>query len=761
MIPENLKHDGLFCLWKYEERNGKKTKVPYQVSGRKASSAKNSHFSSFDSVKSVKGYDGIGLGIFDGFGAIDIDHCIYDGVVSDLARDIINTMDSYAEVSPSGTGVHIIFRVENFLYDKKNYYINNQKLGLEVYIASVTNKFVTLTGNRLNGRDVAIRDSQIALVMNKYMRRTSVNNTTVKVPGSYLDDANVIAKAARSNGEKFSRLWKGDISGYGSHSEADLALAMILGFWCGGDTDQMDRLFRQSGLMRGKWDRTQSGSTYGNITLRKAVSSCHEFYDPKYNITVPEVDFKKSDMLSNLDVFHNSRYDFTDLGNAALFSDAYKGYICFVPERKKWYVFDGKRWVPDMESLMVMKLCGDLAYMLCAEAAKIRDENTRKFALSNAMSWLGRRKRLTILADAESMSKCSMSLFDNDCYLFNVLNGTYDLKTGTFRDHDPKDMITKLSHVTYAPNAHSDRWISFISEIMSGDARKAEFLQRALGYGLSGDTEYECLFILYGSTTRNGKGTLMESVLSVMDDYGKAVKPETIAAKKNVNSQGPSEDLARLEGVRFANISEPSKGLLLNAAQVKSMTGNDTINARYLHENSFDFRPQFKLYINTNFLPAINDMTLFTSGRIVIIPFDRHFTSGEQDRKLKMKFMEPETQSAILNWLIEGYHKLLEKDLVQPESVREATEEYYHNSDRIKLFVEECLSEDEGGEVRSSQAYEEYCLWCDRNGFMRESQRTFTQEMRGRYIVKRKRPKAGGEKTTVICGLKMKLEFLE
>ena len=161
----------------------------------------------------------------------------------------------------------------------------------------------------------------------------------------------------------------------------------------------------------------------------------------------------------------------------------------------------------------------------------------------------------------------------------------------------------------------------FVEEITSGDQEKAIFLQKALGYGISGDTRYECMFFFYGETTRNGKGTLMESVLSVMGDYGRAVRPETIALKSNNNSSNPTEDIARLAGIRFANISEPSRGLFLNAGQVKNMTGNDTLNARFLHENSFDFKPQFKLYVNTNYLPVINDMTIFSSNRVHIVPF--------------------------------------------------------------------------------------------------------------------------------------------
>lgn len=122
------------------------------------------------------------------------------------------------------------------------------------------------------------------------------------------------------------------------------------------------------------------------------------------------------------------------------------------------------------------------------------------------------------------------------------------------------------------------------------------------------------------------------------------------------------------------NISEPGKGLVLNAAQVKSMTGNDTINARFLHENSFDFRPLFKLYTNTNYLPAVNDMTIFTSGRVIIIPFERHFDESEQDKTPKKEFAKPEVQSAILNWLLEGYSLLQKEGLSLPKSVKEATE---------------------------------------------------------------------------------------
>ena len=195
----------------------------------------------------------------------------------------------------------------------------------------------------------------------------------------------------------------------------------------------------------------------------------------------------------------------------------------------------------------------------------------------------------------------------------NCQNGTLDLSTMQFYEHRASDFLSKIAGASYLPDAYSERFQEYIDEIMSGDREKAKFLQKSLGYAVSGDTRHECLFFLYGETSRNGKGTLMESVLKVMGDYGKAVRPETIAQKRFTNSQAPSEDIARLVRIRLAKISEPGRGLLLNAAQVKTMTGNDTLNARFLHENSFDFQPQFKIYINTYYLPAVNDMTLFSS----------------------------------------------------------------------------------------------------------------------------------------------------
>lgn len=737
--------------------------MPYQVNGFKANSTNKATFTDFNTAISHRaGYDGIGIGVFDDICAIDIDHCVKDGVLSDIAQYIITRMNTYTEYSPSRTGVRILFKASLPAYDKDRYYINNRTIGLEVYVAGYTNRFVTVTGNAVSGTGIEEHSEALTDVLEKYMRKPKKARSHVVPPGIYLSDKSVLERACASKqGEKFKALWNGSIPEGKSHSEADAALCAMLAFWCGGDTEQMYRLFRQSALMRDKWERDD----YRNGTLDKAVSICSEFYRPVGRSSAAEDFNDLQQTVGTLNPAENDRYPWNDIGNGRLFADIFKAVARFVPERKQWFIYDGSCWVSDTGSLKAMGLCKTLADTLMRYALDIHDEHKRKNYIDFCCKWQSRHIRITILCDAQSVYPISMQDFDADRFLFNCANGTLDLRTMTFREHSAEDRLTKITSVEYVPGTVSERYSRFISEIMSGDKEKAKFLQKALGYSVSGDTRFECMFFLYGETTRNGKGTLMESILRVMGDYGRAVKPESIALKHSVNSQNPSEDIARLSGIRLANISEPSRGLLLNAAQVKSTTGNDTLNARFLHENSFDFQPQFKLYVNTNYLPVITDTTLFTSGRVLIIPFDKHFEEWEQDKGLKAEFGKPEVQSAILNWLLVGYRLLQTEGFTPPQSVVDTTNAYYHDSDKIAQFAEDCLVADAGSETKTSKIYDAYRTWCTGNGCYVENNKNFIAELRKFDIGKviRKRPKSGGEKTTVLMGyaLREAVEFLK
>ena len=765
-LPSELRQNGRFCSWQYESVKGRLTKMPYRLDGHRARSTVREDFCDFDTMiahigklNQGKRTVGLGLGIFDGFCAVDIDHCVEGGKLSEMAVDIINTMDSYTEYSPSGEGIRIIFRAA-FDYDKGRYYINKREIGLEIYVSGCTNKYVTLTGNTIRRVGVNERTAELKALLEYYMKKPEAEYKLPDdfEPHSYLTDEQVLEKAMNGRARRFMKLYKeGDFSDYGSQSEADLALCSMLAFWCGGDTDQMDRLFRESALYREKWERDD----YSERTKNMAVNGCREFYEPPKPATAYE-DFSDfiAYTLKELQPESNSRFPWTDIGGGRLFADCYKAIARYVPERKCWYCYDGGIWRQDVGNLRTMEYVKELADALMSYALTIEDERQRTDYIAYCNRWQKRNNRETFLKDAQGVYPISASDFDRDPYIFNCKNGTLHLDTMTFTGHNPDDRLTKISEVEYDSEAQCERFNYFIGEIMDGDEDKARFLQKALVYGLSGDTRHECLFILYGATTRNGKGTLCESVLGVMGDYGCTSRPETISMKQAVSSSSPSEDIARLAGVRFVNISEPGKGLNLDAAKLKTMTGNDTLNARFLHENSFDFKPQFKLYINTNYLPVVNDMTIFKSGRIITIPFERHFDEDEQDRTLKAEFARPENRSAILNWLIEGFRMQQEEGLGMPDEVRKATESYEADSDKIRCFADDCLEKIDGAEERTADVYRAFQIWCRDNGYHPEGMRAFKQLLLSFAQVVRKRPKSGGTTTTILSGYRLISDFL-
>ncbi|WP_142859850.1 phage NrS-1 polymerase family protein [Salinigranum halophilum] len=288
-----LDYDQWVC-WQTEERDDKQTKIPINpTSGRYASTTDSTTWAAFEEARQYAvGTDNIeGLGFVftdnDPFVGVDLDNCRDDSGSPKWATDIIEQLDAYTEISPSGTGYHLI--VTGKLPSGPN-----RRDDVECY---ETARYFTVTGNSVHDppRPVAERTAELAAVHAEYVAGDeSKNERDVSKPPqrasmqatvrtSTLDDETIIEKArAALNGSKFERLWNGSTSGYDSHSEADMALCFMLAFWTGGDVVQMDRLFRQSGLLRGKWDEVHfaDGSTYGEKTLERAVARVDEFYEP-------------------------------------------------------------------------------------------------------------------------------------------------------------------------------------------------------------------------------------------------------------------------------------------------------------------------------------------------------------------------------------------------------------------------------------------------------------------------------------------------
>lgn len=460
--------------------------------------------------------------------------------------------------------------------------------------------------------------------------------------------------------------------------------------------------------------------------------------------------------LTELHPEDNDRYPWSDLGNGNLYADFFDRIARYTSDRHIWYIFDGRVWRPDPSGLLAMELCKQLAANLKEYALTIKHTKMHTNYNNYVEKWQKRRYREIILRDAASVHPLKSSDFDNKPNIYNCLNGTLDLLTQKFHKHCPEDMLTKLSGVEYDPEARCDRWERFISEVMEGDEARAVYFQKALGYALQGNPTQECFFILYGPTTRNGKGTAMETYLALMGDYGRAVSPYTIAQKKYVDGSGPTEDVARLAGARLVNISEPDREITLSSSLIKAWTGNDTISARFLHEGSFEFRPQFAIFINTNHLPNVTDDTIFASERAKIIPFERHFSEEEQDKGLKAELAQPRNLSGILNWCLQGLDLFRSTGLETPVSVREATDMYREQSDVIGGFLRQRLEKDAQAEERTKDVYDAYMVWCALEGTPPEARRTLNNRLRALGTVKSKRPRAGGENTTMLIGYRLR-----
>ncbi len=283
-----------FCNWNWEKREGNDTKVPYNpITGYRARVDAPDTFSRLDTaLGNLMHYDGIGIRVASSIGCIDLDDSILeDGTLTKKAQNVLEILpDAFAEISPSGKGLHLYFIIpKEYVFDSDTYYVNNRKVGMENYFPGCTNRFITVTGNVFHSGSMEVTSEQLLLFQDTYMKRPENENVDVVLPtgGSVLSDAEVIRKASCGKlGQKFQRLYQGEWEGLGdenwSHSEADMSFHRILAFYCRGDMAQMDRIYRESGLVRDKWDERRGNSTYGEITMTNAIKGCTEFYEPDY-----------------------------------------------------------------------------------------------------------------------------------------------------------------------------------------------------------------------------------------------------------------------------------------------------------------------------------------------------------------------------------------------------------------------------------------------------------------------------------------------
>lgn len=476
-------------------------------------------------------------------------------------------------------------------------------------------------------------------------------------------------------------------------------------------------------------------------------------------------DMQALERLRSMEPFTQERYRDGDIGNSNLYADFFFPVQRYVAQRKHWYWYDGRVWQFDYGSSNAHENAKQLVRLLRLLVREIDQPDLQASAAKRVMKMCIFGKRLHMLDDARSVSPVQMEDFDRDPWLFNCLNGTLDLRTGQLRPHSAEDLITRLAPVAYDPLAVCPRWDQFVDQVMAvpenvqqvmgetdASAQKSRYLQKAMGYALTGDASRECMFVLYGKTTRNGKSTLLETVGRMMGDYARTARPETFTSRPSSGS-APNEDVARLRGARLVSVAEPELGFRLSASLIKRCTGNDTLTARYLHESSFQFLPEFKIFMNTNHLPMVTDQTLLTSGRVKIIPFERHFRPEEQDRELKSYFAAQ--RSAVLNWCLEGLRLLQEEGLDEPECMKLLEKEHREDCDWLEQFMSDCLVESPGYRTKASEVYVRYREWCVNNGFEILNSMAFRRVLRERVTIKKARPTGGGSATDIIPDLEI------
>lgn len=415
-----------------------------------------------------------------------------------------------------------------------------------------------------------------------------------------------------------------------------------------------------------------------------------------------------------------TEYHLTDLGNARRLVALHGKDLRYCHPFGRWYVWDGRRWREDATAA-VERLAKATVQEIYAEAAGIEDDATRRALVKHALR-SERRERLAAmlsLARSEPGIPVLPEELDRDPYLLNVATGTLDLRTGELRPHRREDLITRVLDVEYDPEAQCPLWLAFLNRVMEGNQQLIGFLQRAIGYCLTGDVSEQVLFLAYG-TGANGKTVFLRTLLNLLGPYGKPTDPELLLAR---HGEAHPTGIADLMGARLAVVMETEEGRRLNETLTKWLTGGDRLKARFMRQDFFEFEPTHKIWIATNHLPTIRGTDYAIWRRIRLIPFTVTIPEDERDPHLVEKLRDE--LPGILAWAVRGCLAWQREGLKTPEEVKHATAAYKREQDVLAAFLEAYCVIGADARAMARDLYAAYCTWCGENGEKAMSQRQF------------------------------------
>jgi len=453
---------------------------------------------------------------------------------------------------------------------------------------------------------------------------------------------------------------------------------------------------------------------------------------------------------------NSTGYSWDEAGMADLFSECYQNDTRYCAEAKSWFTYDSGRWQKDVGSLLVAAKIKEFIRLMALYCGEIADDEKRKQYMSFVAKMGDRRFRDRLMKDAADSMRIEAEQFDTHPYLINCKNGTYDLESMEFREHRWQDFLTMQTNFEYSvQDVRCERWEKFIQEVTQNDYEKADYLQRALGYSILGTSKEECMFILHGKTTRNGKSTMLDAIQHLLGDYSTVAPVELICRSDRAkNAEAANPVLAKLKGKRMVTMSESDTAGKLDEATIKQYTGGEDITARELYQSAITYKPQFTMWLSCNDLPAVKDKSLFASDRVRVIEFNRHFTDAEQDKGLKDYFESPEAMKGIFTWLIAGYFKYRRFGLRMNDNMKAVVKQYERDNDLVLQFLEEKCEQKDDAITKAKTLFDTYKIWCKSNGYYVCSMKKFNAEVTAHPEWYAEKAMSGG--VTVYRGLSLK-----
>lgn len=703
-IPKELKdlnQWGIFRkIWK-PERN-KYTKIPMNpFTGGGGMSNNSDTWSDFKTaVQAIDKFQADGLAFYftPPYVGLDVDNVAEEleaytqGDTNNIVGDYMNHTNSYAEISISGKGLHVIVKGE-IPGDRRRH------KNCEMYS---TDRFFALTGNFFGNPDNdLIRNTDVSYLYKKYIEPdTKVvsifdSGAKNKIENDLTSNEVIKTAIASKSGERFRRLYQGEWQGlYSSQSEADLAFANDLAFWTAKDFSKMDDIFRSSGLMRDKYDEKHGKTTYGVGLLNKAIADVGDTYHPKntdeYFLSIPGVTTAETKKKEKL-------YSYDDTGNAERFYDVYHDVTRFNTTSKKWMYFDGQVWNTDntfvidrLFNKIVEKLPDEKLHMIPGseddedEAKKIRAKFIKKSRQNSG--------KTAALNEIKKLIPATPDEFDTQMNVINTPSGYVDLSNGQLHETTFNDKFTKITLAEYSPTASAPMWEAFLNQIFVGNQEIINFMQRFVGYILTGTMSEQIFGILFGKGNEkngaNGKSVFLETLREIFKSYSTTINPETLLVNKFGGTDSSTMgELANTKGARLIVTSETDEDVRLSESLVKRMTGGEAITAKKLYQEPFSFMPTGTILMSTNNKPIIRGTDHGIWRRLVFIPFLAQIPESQKDVHLKDKLLRE--QSGILNWAVDGALIWQREGLKIPDSVKSESNEYRAEMDTVGKFISE------------------------------------------------------------------------